>query len=110
MKSFYTIKCPKCGWEHLPEEVYVKILGDAKNIVRNEEGKILFFEGNTMDLHEEYTCDNPKCNCTFTIDMRPTFVTKVNVQHDFSEDYSTTIYDDRITLEEPKELKTKELW
>lgn len=110
MKSFYLIKCPKCGWEYLPEEIYTKILGNAKNIVKDDNGHIQFFDGETMDLHEEYTCDNKACNCTFNVDMRPTFNTKVYVAHDFSEDYTTTIYKDRINLEEPKEVTTKELW
>lgn len=109
MKKMYIIKCPKCGWEYLPEDIYVSILGNPGNEVRDENGKIMFYDGDTMDLHEEFTCEH--CNCTFSVDMKPTFDVKVNVNHDFSEDYSTPIYEDRITLEEPKENKEdKSLW
>ena len=108
MKKFYVIKCPKCGWEYLPEDIYIKILSNPKGEMRDENGRILFFEGETMDLHEEYTCDH--CNCTFSVDMKPAFDTKVVVEHDFSEDYSTPIYsEDRFELEEPKG-NTKGLW
>lgn len=107
MKKFYVIKCPKCGYEYLPEEIYVKVLGTSKNVVRDENGKIMFFEGESLNLHEEYICDN--CGCTFDVDVKPTFETKVNVKHDFSEDFTTPIYEEeRIELKEPKE--DKGLW
>lgn len=103
MKKYYVIKCPKCGWEYLPEDIYVQILGRPKNEVRDENGKILFFDGETMDLHEEYICDH--CDCAFMIDMKSSFDVKIDNVHDFSEDYSTPIYEDRIELKEPKEEK-----
>ena len=104
MKKYYAIKCPKCGWEYLPEEIYVSILGKPKNIVKDENGKILFFDGDSVDLHEEYICDN--CGCTFTTDLKLIIDTKVYIDHDFSEDYSVPIYKDRIELKEPD----KGLW
>jgi uncharacterized C2H2 Zn-finger protein len=110
MKDFYVIKCPKCGFEYLPEEVYFPdvLTGTARNIVRDElTGKIIYFDGESMNTHEEMTCD--RCGCTFDVNGKINFVTKINVAHDFSEDYSTKIYkNDRIKLEEP--TVNKVLW
>ena len=46
------IKCPKCGYEYLPAEIFFPdvLLGEPSNIIRDEEGKVEFFEGNSMNL------------------------------------------------------------
>lgn len=111
MRKFYVIKCPKCGYEYLPEEIFYpkSFLGNAKNIVRDENGKILYFDEDSMNTKEEYICDN--CDCAFDVDAKVEFSTKINVVKDFSEDYETSIYEEEITLEEPEEsLNCKELW
>jgi len=107
MNRFYTIKCPKCGCEYLPEEIFIPnaFFGKPKNIVKDDNGKIFSFEGDSLTTSEEYICD--KCGCTFTIDCKIVFDTKVNVKHDFSEDYSTPIYKDRIILDE---VNNNKLW
>ena len=104
-KSFFIIKCPKCGWEYLPEEIFINVLGKPKNVLRDKDGRILFFDGESMELQETYICDN--CNCTFISEIKPLFETRVDVNHDFSEDYSVKIYEDRIELQEPNE---ESLW
>ena len=81
---------------------------EVKKIERDENGKVLYFDGESMNTHEEFICDN--CECAFDVDARIEFNTKVNTAKDFSEDYETSIYEDEIKLEEPKESDCKELW
>lgn len=109
MKKFIVITCPKCGREYLPEEIFVAkgFFGSPSAIIRDRWGHINFFEGETLDTKEEYTCD--KCGCTFDVDAKISFETKVNVKHTFDEEYSTPIYETEIKLEEPVDTKVG-LW
>lgn len=102
MKKFLTIKCPKCGCEYLFEEIYSAcgFFGKPKNILRDDNGKIVAFEGDTLDTKETYTCD--RCGCTFDVETKVLVDTKVNVEQDFSEDYSVQIYKDRLVLNEDR--------
>lgn len=106
-KKFITIKCPKCNYEYLPEDIYTNMLGKPSNEIRDKDGRILYFDGESLDLDEEYICD--RCGCTFKVSMKPTFETKIYTEHDFSEDYSVPLYsEDRISLDEPEEVQ--KLW
>lgn len=110
LKKYAIIKCPKCGYEYLPEEIYYpdEFLGNGHNIIRDENGKIIYFEGNTMNPEEEFVCD--RCECTFKVTANVSFESEVSVAHDFSEDYSVSIYENRIELMEPETNKEKSLW
>ena len=94
------IKCPKCGYEYLPAEIFYPdtLLGHPKDIIRTLDGKIDFYNDTAGEFEEEYICDN--CDTTFTVTASINFDTAINVNHDFSSDYSSTIYKDRIILEE----------
>lgn len=108
MRKFVVIKCPKCGAEYLPAEIFFsdKLLGYPKNIIKNKNGKIEYFDGDTMCLTEEYTCDY--CECTFIAEAKVVFESSVNICHDFSEDYSVSLYEEeRASLTEPEE---ESLW
>lgn len=64
--KYVVIKCPHCGWEYLPCEIfYPDSIGDASGIVRDEAGKILYFDGDSLNFKEEYCCDN--CGTSFKI-------------------------------------------
>lgn len=69
------IKCPYCNYQYLPGEIYdpKSFLGQPKNIVRNQEGEILGFEGIKSNLEESYICDN--CDKEFIINAKITFST-----------------------------------
>lgn len=71
------IKCPNCGREYLPGEIYLPkdFLGWPSDIVRDENGVIIFHVDGEMGLTEKYTCDN--CNKTFSINAAVTFKTEV---------------------------------
>lgn len=98
--KFKTIKCPKCGQEYLPAEIFYPntFLGEPKDVVRTPDGKIDFFEGTTMNLEETYCCDN--CEAPLKIKANVSFECVVEKEKDFTEDYSSVIYSDRIKLKE----------
>lgn len=68
----FIIKCPECGYEYLPCEIYYpQDLGNAHNIVRDMEGKILYYDGGNIDTSAEYKCDN--CNTFFRVEAKINF-------------------------------------
>ena len=54
------IKCPNCGWEYLPGEIYLPkhFLGQPKEIERTIDGKILLHYGTDPDLNEIFRCEH----------------------------------------------------
>ena len=93
------IKCPKCGKEYLPAEIFVpkSFFGSPQFIERNVDGTIRNHSGQDMDLNEVFTCDS--CETTFDVKAILNFETSINVKHDFSEDYTSSIAS-RFTLKE----------
>ena len=67
------ITCPNCGFQYLPGEIYdpKHFLGQPKDIVRNNIGEVLGYEGIMMDLEETYTCEN--CNKEMKISAKVSF-------------------------------------
>ena len=101
MKNYSTIKCPKCNWEYLPEEIFIakNFLGHHKNVVKDERGQILSFEGVDQDLTESFVCEH--CGKTFNVKASVSFEASVDLTRDFDEEYSTPLYStDRHTLGE----------
>ena len=74
-----TIRCPHCGWEYLPADEF---LGNPSNIIREETGNVIGFDGEDMNTVETYCCDH--CNKSFTVDASITF--KTAPLHDVFED------------------------
>lgn len=101
-KNFTVIKCPKCGYEYLPAEIFLpsSFLGKPKNIIRSDEGVIEFFNGETMNVKEEFECEN--CEIVFETKSIVTFTTEYDKKIDFDDTYETIIYKNRVKLEEPK--------
>ena len=58
--DFKVIKCPKCGHEYLPAEVFYRddLLGRPENIIRTENGTIELFTGENPNYEESFICDN----------------------------------------------------
>jgi rubredoxin len=71
------IKCPNCGYEYLPAEIYYpdSLLGKPSDITRTPEGKIDFYTGSTMDLTETFEC--PHCGCYFSVSGDINFNTNI---------------------------------
>lgn len=66
------IKCPHCGYEYLPGEIYIgkTFIGCPENITRNSIGEVIDYVGD-MSTTEYYQCDN--CDTHFKITSTVTF-------------------------------------
>lgn len=78
------IKCPYCGYEYLPAEIFYPktFLGEPYNIIRDENGVILGYQGTDMNTLENYSCDN--CSKQFSVESCVSF--KSNQITDIFED------------------------
>lgn len=85
------VKCPHCGWEYLPCEIFMPndFAGKSKNIIRDALGKILYVEfedGFEPEQKEKYICDN--CGKEFTAQCSMAATTDViDEAEDFSNEF-----------------------
>ena len=87
-----TIVCPKCGTHYLPAEVFIpdEFFGHPQRIERGDDGKILDFVGNTLDLEESFTCEN--CNTIFYVNTEIKFITHLEDTTDFDCSHATPLH------------------
>ena len=89
------IKCPHCGAQYLPGEIYMPgaLIGQPDDIVKDSLGKILYEdypEDKEPELIEHYTCDI--CNKPFVIEATVTYKTMTEEpERDFTEQYVSLI-------------------
>lgn len=95
-----TITCPGCGYEYLPAEVYYPnhFFGNPTDIDRSPDGKVDIYDGQSMNLVENFTCDH--CGITFEVSADIKFKTKAVEDDPFSTVYTSKIYPEKITLAE----------
>ena len=85
------IRCPHCGAEYLPGEIYMPgaILGIPEDIVRDSLGRLLYEdyrEGKEPDAVEHFICDY--CDKPFIIEATVTYKTREEEpEKDFSSQY-----------------------
>jgi hypothetical protein len=86
------IRCPHCGAEYLPGEVYMPgaLIGQPDDIVRDSLGRILyedyFSEDREPNLEEHFTCDY--CDKPFVIEATITYKTREEApEKDFTTQY-----------------------
>lgn len=86
------IKCPHCGAEYLPSEIYIPsdFLPKFDDLIKDEDGKVVAVYDKPMNLHEEYTCD--QCGHRFAIDAAVEFTTSPCELHDYNFEYQTPLY------------------
>ena len=91
VRKFEIIECPECGYEYLPAEIFIPnaYFGRPTNIVRNENGKLVSYDGTSVDLFEKYICD--KCNFEFRVVSKLQLTTEDVVPERFNEDYVTKL-------------------
>ena len=99
-RKFELIECPKCGREYLPAEIFVPqpFFGRPRDIVRDVYGRILDYEGTSIDQNETYTCD--KCNTTFAVKAKMSFIVETTKLDNFDEPYVAPIHRNTLFLEE----------
>ena len=91
------IKCPNCGCEYLPAEIYYpnSFLGKPRDISKEHmTGKLLEYMGNSMNLSETYVCD--RCDEKFRVNANVSFYT----QKCSESNYKTKFKKERLFLAE----------
>lgn len=76
--NIVVIKCPVCGQEYLPSEIFYPddLIGHPTEIVKTTSGKVDFFLGQDVNYDEEYMCDNcgsllnVHANVSYTVDYK----------------------------------------
>lgn len=73
------IKCPHCGWEYLPCEIFLpnQFFGTTETVIRDVLGKIIYSEYKPNDepaFTETYICDG--CNTAFKVDAQIVYRSK----------------------------------
>ena len=86
VRKFEIIECPKCGYEYLPAEIFVPnaFFGRPENIERNADGKLVSYEGSSVDLFETYWCD--KCNTEFRVVSKLQLTTEYTFPGSFNDE------------------------
>ena len=86
------IRCPHCGAEYLPGEIYMpsSLIGQPDDIVKDAVGKIIYEDYSTEarepDMIESYICDY--CEKPFVIEATVTYkASKEAPEKDFSSQY-----------------------
>lgn len=100
-KKIEVIKCPCCGTEYLPGEIYLPnwFLGQPKDIERKyDTGEIVDFTGDSMDLTECFICE--RCNSPFKVVAKVSFTTTEEKMYNFNEDYSSPLKKESLFLNE----------
>ena len=100
-KKVTTIKCPQCGREYLPAEIFYPkhFFGVPRNIEKNNKtGEIEYFSGESMDLSEDYICDS--CGCNFEVYAKISFKVSEIEKYNMDKEYTSSLEDDRFTLNE----------
>lgn len=98
-KALEIIRCPVCGCEYLPAEIFLPnaFLGKPSHIMKQNK-HIDAFDGASMNTQEVYICD--ECNSSFKIFARVTFNTVENTKQDFENDYITPLQKNSLFLSE----------
>ena len=85
------IKCPHCGWEYVPCEIFLpgELTGKTDNVIKDALGKIIYEdyeEDQEPDQTEHFVCEH--CNKSFVIEATTTYKTrKEDEELDFSSPY-----------------------
>ena len=90
-----TIKCPHCGAEYLPGEIYMpgSLIGQPYEVVKDSLGKIIYEDYLPIkepDMTEHFICDY--CQKPFIVEATVTYKTKEEApEKDFSTKYVSLI-------------------
>lgn len=89
MNDIIVIKCPICGREYLPVEIYLPnaFFGKPDIVKKDAEGRIIGTVGEANDFVEHYVCDT--CNKPFKVTAMIEFKTEHDIENDFTEEYTS---------------------
>ena len=85
------IRCPHCGAEYLPGEVYMpgSLIGQPEDLVKDSLGKVIYEDyrdGKEPDMIEHFTCEY--CDKPFIVEATITYKSREEApENDFSTQY-----------------------
>lgn len=85
------IKCPHCGANYLPGEIYMpgSLIGQPEDVVKDSLGKLLYedySENKEPDMVEHFICDY--CDKSFIVEATITYKTREEEpERDFKNQY-----------------------
>lgn len=91
------IRCPHCGWEYHPSEVFIpgELLGNPDSVIKDPLGKILcedYADGDEPEFVEHFECEN--CGKPFIVEANLSFKSKKEEEElDFTEQYVSLLDD-----------------
>lgn len=91
IRKFEVIECPHCGTQYLPAEIFYpkSFFGTPYAIMRSSDGRLIDYEGTSMDISETFECE--KCGCNMHISSKVHFVVEEIKEDIFEEEYSSQI-------------------
>lgn len=91
IRKFEIVECPHCKYEYLPAEIFIPkyFFGTPGNIKRDINGKLVHYDGTSIDQFETYTCDN--CGTEFRVVAKLQLNTETPFTSCFNEEYVTPI-------------------
>lgn len=87
----HIIKCPHCGWEYLPSEIFMPgdLIGKPETVVKDALGKIIYedYDDNYKPCFEEhYECDG--CGKSFAVSATIVYKSREESEElDFSTEF-----------------------
>ena len=92
------IRCPHCGAEYLPGEIYIpgSLIGQPDEVIKDSFGKIIYEDYYTdtrePDMIEHFICDY--CEKPFVIETTVTYKTREETpEKDFKQQYVSLLFD-----------------
>lgn len=87
VRKFEIIECPKCGTQYLPAEIFYpkSLLGTPYAIFKGNDGRLIDYEGSSMELSETYICD--KCGKNLKVTAKCHFIVEELKENVFEEEY-----------------------
>ena len=99
-ENLIKIRCPHCGWEYLPGEIFLPdhFLGQPVNIDKDITGKILCYDGVVQNTNENFECVN--CGKKLNLSATIKFNCELVKEEDFDLTHTSKKYSDRLVLKE----------
>ena len=99
-KKVNIIKCPKCGAEYLPPEIFIPnaFFGKLDEVERYADYTIKRYYGKPMDTTEHYRCD--QCDTPLKITTKLQFNVEEDAKYNFNEDYVSSLRNKSLFLKE----------
>lgn len=83
------IKCPNCGAEYLPEEIFVSLLNNNYYIQKTEDTHEIIESDYTGQIEDSYICNY--CDTKFKVVVKLSFNSFIDEKFNFNELYSTKL-------------------